>query len=279
MSERWKPEDTYYFIDSIGMVGSLKWCDDSADKAYYKIGNCFRTREEAEAASENVKALLLGLHEPATECSRLPKLTTEVFNRPDCPKWAKYAAVNANGKVVLFSDIPNCRDNGWSVIWHSTSTQDDILDDVLFDFSDWQNSLIERPATLPDWCKVGAIVLKHEYMEIVEITDNGVKCKYLEATEDGTAGKTSVISTDYLITGYPARLRPYNADEMKALVGKSLKHSTGVYLVTAFEYKWDQVNIESVWRDSSELAELWTQLDDKPCGVLEHLNDEGEWVE
>lgn len=35
--------------------------------------------------------------EPATKCSQLPKLTTEVFDRLDCPEWAKWAAVDISG--------------------------------------------------------------------------------------------------------------------------------------------------------------------------------------
>ena len=89
----------------------------------------------------------------------------------------------------------------------------------------------------------------------------------------------SVVYSVFIENAKQARLRPYNAEEMKALVGKVLKHSTGCYLVTAFENRGNQVKIESVWRGASELVELWTQLDDSPCGKLEHLNEKGEWVE
>lgn len=35
------------------------------------------------------------------------KLTQEVFTRPDCPKWAKYAAVDFNGTAFWFEEKPN----------------------------------------------------------------------------------------------------------------------------------------------------------------------------
>lgn len=34
-------------------------------------------------------------------------LTKEVFSRPDCPKWAKYAAVDFNGTAFWYEEKPN----------------------------------------------------------------------------------------------------------------------------------------------------------------------------
>ena len=63
--------------------------------------------------------------EPVTDCNKLPKLTTEVFDRPDCPEWCKpgewvylsnakyykiekvdsYGIILANGIVIKTDDI------------------------------------------------------------------------------------------------------------------------------------------------------------------------------
>ena len=197
----------------------------------------------------------------------LQKLTAEVFNRPDCPEWARYAVVNANGKVVFFSDVPSPRYDKWIVTY---SAQTYMLDDVRFDASDWRNSLIERPAKLPDWCKVG---------EWCYCKDDDGNDKYFKIARCDNHFIYGDDGWDIAIAcAKPARLRPYNAEEMHGLVGKVLKHSTGEYLVTAFEIRWNQVKIESAWREANELAELWKQLDDSPCGRLEHLEN-GEWVE
>lgn len=90
----------------------------------------------------------------------LPKLTDAVFDREDCPEWANYAAVNENRTAFFFGNVPNrgCsnpRKKYWTY-HHSEMMQ--IPGE--FDSTDWQNSLIERPAKkkLPDWCKVGAWV-------------------------------------------------------------------------------------------------------------------------
>lgn len=69
MTERWKPEtnEMYWFIPKDGEVIPFCWCDDEIDRTCFNFGNCFRTEEEAEAAAEKVKALLLSLHENPKE--------------------------------------------------------------------------------------------------------------------------------------------------------------------------------------------------------------------
>ncbi len=45
-----KVKDSYFAIDASGIgVHLLKWCGDANDRGFLNIGNCFRTREEAEA--------------------------------------------------------------------------------------------------------------------------------------------------------------------------------------------------------------------------------------
>lgn len=68
-----------------------------------------------------------------------PKLTVDIFDRPDCPEWAKWAAVDEDGKGYLYSSEPA---RGLHV-FHFGLDNDYIGD---YDPSDWQNSLIERPA-------------------------------------------------------------------------------------------------------------------------------------
>lgn len=61
---RWKPiKGTKYFhvliVGGVIQIDSYIWMDDSTDENYYKAGNCFRTKEEAEAKLEQIKKLLL----------------------------------------------------------------------------------------------------------------------------------------------------------------------------------------------------------------------------
>ena len=47
----WKPiiNDTYYFVRIDGDVSSAQWISNVWDRSIYKLGNCYHTREEAEA--------------------------------------------------------------------------------------------------------------------------------------------------------------------------------------------------------------------------------------
>ena len=94
MSKRWKPENggKYWIVNPIANIQEIVWHNDSFDRIFYEIGNFFKTAAEAEAAAKKVKALLLSLHETVTECNQLPKLTAEVFERPDCPDAPRYKA-------------------------------------------------------------------------------------------------------------------------------------------------------------------------------------------
>lgn len=49
----WKPnkDELYFFVDECGIAYSDYWIGDACEVIFYKIGNCYRTREEAEADS------------------------------------------------------------------------------------------------------------------------------------------------------------------------------------------------------------------------------------
>lgn len=55
-SKVWKPEKNYWLIDNSG-VCNFNYNDDSTDKFLYNIGNCFKTKEEAEFAVEKLKVI------------------------------------------------------------------------------------------------------------------------------------------------------------------------------------------------------------------------------
>lgn len=47
----WKPKygDIYYCVNSLGCALDEQWYGDFIDVLHYKIGNCYKTRDEAEA--------------------------------------------------------------------------------------------------------------------------------------------------------------------------------------------------------------------------------------
>lgn len=207
--KRWKPENggKYWIVNGIANIQEIVWQDDTFDRGFYEIGNCFKTAAEAVAAAEKFKALLLSLYKPSTECSQL---------------------------------VTECNH-------------------------------------LPDWCKVGALGYDcvPGYFKVIEIIDgdDNIKVRWLNAGKDGSVLRNGL---EYK---KEARLRPYNADEMKALVGKVITLPDGaVALCTAYSAQNNLVIIDNTsWKPYSLIALGYT-IDGKPCGVLEHLEN-GEWKE
>lgn len=272
---RWKPEfgDVYYYVDNSCSVDIERYDGHTWDDERIAAGNCFNTKDDAHAAAEKVKALLLSLHsEPVADCNQFPKLTAEVFDRPDCPKWAKYAALGGGGMLSFYEDKPRMSKDEYPKRWINYDRWYPV-EGVKFDASDWQNSLVERPAkALPDWCKVGEWVYlcNCTYSRIVSINDCHVNL------ENGiSVGKNSI--HEEMVS---ARLRPYNAEEMKALVGKVLtcnsRSTPCSFLVVYAEGDGSFIESYRFRYTAKELKDYFT-IDGKPCGVLEHLED-GEWV-
>lgn len=58
-TRRWKPENNkmYWFIVDSGAILGAVWFDNESDCARFAIGNCFRTREDAEFAVERLKVI------------------------------------------------------------------------------------------------------------------------------------------------------------------------------------------------------------------------------
>ena len=53
-SKPWKPkeDEDYWYVDGRGDTWSTYWVEHADNMNYYKLGNCYRTEEEAEANRE-----------------------------------------------------------------------------------------------------------------------------------------------------------------------------------------------------------------------------------
>ena len=56
----WKPEEneTYYYLYSYGNIEEDTWDNANEDRNRYALGNCFKTKEEAEFALERQKVIM-----------------------------------------------------------------------------------------------------------------------------------------------------------------------------------------------------------------------------
>jgi hypothetical protein len=210
--------------------------------------------------------------EPVTNCNQLPKLTAEVFDRPDCPEWAEWAAVDEDGEAIFFEKMPYTATKICGCF--SRDCKDETIPGK-FDASDWQNSLIERPekTTLPEWCKPGAwlwVKSAESYEQIEEIEGRNIICGTI-FFEVGAIGKTA----------FEARVRPWTFEEAPFMVKAKDKNGKIELLRLHIE---DSGNFFFRYHGYTDeradfFAKNFTQVDGSPCGVLEHFDPEREeWV-
>lgn len=76
-----------------------------------------------------------------------PRLTLDVFKNA-APKWT-HAAVDGDGRAHLYKGKPYCSSIGFTLGYEGTEyyAEDYLLIEGRFDNTNWQSSLLERPAT------------------------------------------------------------------------------------------------------------------------------------
>ena len=173
----WMTDEFYYCRQNSvasGCAGDCRNCvyaaqHNRARKAFYY--QCFPEEAPKERSScENCKNYI-PKEEPKKE---LPKLTKEVFDREDCPKWASYAAVDANGRAYWYKSRP-LLDKEYFSHWFSLPRKSASITGTVFDASDWEHSLIARDSAVscvslkwPTWFKYSKTTGKYYVMRSAE---------------------------------------------------------------------------------------------------------------
>lgn len=207
--------------------------------------------------------------------SQLPKLTAEVFNRPDCPAWAQFAAVDGCGRGFYYEAFPSLYKHDRFFLLSTVHGKTKRIPGK-FDGKNWITSIVvrqEKPS-LPNWCKVGEWVYTcgGDYRKVEAISDGIVSL----------SGGLNIPVGDIHSELVKARLRPYNAEEMKALVGKVIEDRHNAHLVIGFIKPDPAENLSAFiragqcWIAADKLLTGYT-LEGAQCGVLEHIEN-GEWV-
>lgn len=126
----------------------------------------------------------------------------------------------------------------------------------------------------PEWCKVGAWCYIHsggigtgKYQKIEAVHSGFVKTEYLVPIEN--------ISE--------ARLRPWTYEEapetLKVIDKHEPKRIICLFLASKNKNSVQYTTLPAWYIDTKTLMDNYMQLDGSRCGVLEHKNEQGEWVE
>ena len=272
-------------------------CEECAEPCILEVGDCYNvTADVLQCIIKNScyckwkefkgNQLPKSSSQSVTNCNRLPKLTAEVFSRPDCPEWAKWAAVDKYRNAMWYAEEPK---TVGSVFWNSHSGQIQEIPGK-FDASDWENSLIarskvnwdevekilcnskltfkEKKQELPDWCMVGA------WCYCLDDDGNGKYFKITEIKDNFIYGKDWDIDYHFI---RQARIRPYNAEEIPDLPFEVTERNSN-FRTTVVSCAGN-----NVWLGGASTAisteELMRDFTAKgsPCGILEHWEN-GEWV-
>ena len=252
-----------------------KWKCDRANAMCFKP--CYAEIECFEGMPR--KCLFCDTRTP--NWKRVPNLTESVFDLPDTPEWAQYAFVTNSGRAFFCEESPQVSPNGVTWAWRKYAKTCEVPG--VWDETDWKNSIVKRPekTTLPGWCKVGEWVWVKAEKSYERIT----------WTKDRTFGTNMLIWNVEAIdkTVFQARLRPWTFEEAPAVLKVKDPHGFALAYLSPFGGKYiiayhhpdeyEKMNLGEVTFTFSAFADIFTQVDGKPCGVLEHINDAGEWVE
>jgi hypothetical protein len=134
-----------------------------------------------------------------------------------------------------------------------------------------------KSSRFPDWVKECAIGYDNEQERYFEVTNIDKKWVDIEYLDDGI-GATCDYSDIQKCS--EARKRPFNAEEMRGLVGKVIKTPKDIAMVLGYSGERNKVCVATMnnYFTAEALLAVGATLNGNPCGKLEHLEN-GECVE
>lgn len=201
---------------------------------------------------------------PCSVCrGHLPGLPTDLFSEDGIPAWARYAAIDKDGRAFLYSEKPTPSSDGWRFVGGGIAayrTGDEFCSE------NWEHSLIARPYHLKtgDWiCHTS----NNRYEQVWELKDIGVRTvKYIKGDRRHSDWGYGQIAAYF--DPEPVKVKPWPEWDAHKLVGKVVQDVKGnTELITAWCPEQKKVYMDMHAVSLEELTKWW--LDDKPCGVIE----------
>lgn len=191
---------------------------------------------------------------------KAPKLTEEVFNKPNCPVWAQWVAVDGSGKAYWYRYKPSLLEGG-SPEWVCSAAGDFggyVLIEQSFDSSDWEHSLIERPKKAPER---GFYLYYSPFKSLYYYV--GLNKDPYKALICGSNGNYE----DLPANAYKIKTQSYSEEE---LIGKVVKkiikgYTPTYYVITCAAHGLINLGACESPVEKSALELYYTFLDGSPC--------------
>lgn len=133
----------------------------------------------------------------------------------------------------------------------------------------------------PEWCKVGAWVW-HGPVDGIAFEQPYFKIERIVGELAYEKSHNSGIPVHYTYLK-PARLRPWTYEEapetLKVIDKHEPKRIICLFLASKNKNSVQYTTLPAWYIDTKTLMDNYMQLDGSRCGVLEHKNEQGEWVE
>ncbi len=141
-----------------------------------------------------------------------------------------------------------------------------------------ENQGVETPVPkVPEWCKIGAWVWHDDSFDGIYFEQHYFKIESIDR---------ECVYADHFPFHYtclkPARLRPWTYEEapetLKVIAKHEPKRIVCLFLASKNKNSVRYTTLPAWYIDTKTLMDKYMELDGLPCGVLEHKNDQGEWV-
>jgi hypothetical protein len=142
---------------------------------------------------------------------------------------------------------------------------------------------ISETAKLPDWCKQNEWIFDYNEREYAQVKNIFGDIAAVALTYAGTKEQVTKSWKYIADCCCQSKICPYCDQEMQQLVGRILDNGLRRVMVTACapicfpEKPQKRIFMGDEWYTAENLIDYGYTLDNRPCGVLEHLEN-GEWV-
>lgn len=197
---------------------------------------------------------------------KAPALTEEVFSRPDCPKWAQYAAVDFGGMAYWYEHAPIATGGEW---FEGGGSCQEI---GMYDSSNWSKSVIARPANtvwLPYWCNQGSYVYSKAKDKYAIITDIVGDSEDIYLCDSRSEVSPPIDKSSFLKNWEYVNVVPYEWFDIRNLVGRTIRSKTFIATVMGYDHEKKSVLVNNMWMKPHDLIlHGFFKGDGKPCGSI-----------